>query len=189
MPSAQTSLQRLNAGMQSGWAQSGLQQQQMPLAQLASRTQPVLQKAGPAGCQVGMQQNVPPASQASAGPARPQSMSLPAGWQPQMQQPQKSVSAYPGIRTQGATSPGTTIYEAASAPQNRQPPVTTHYQHPSVPPAGKNAVQNQVVSMPVNPSGSQEFPSTPPPQGSHLVESVVPVAFKPYRCRWSTCYR
>ena len=190
MSSAQTSLPRMNAGMQSGWAQGGLQQQQVPLAQHAgSRTQPVPQKAGPAGFQAGMRPNLPPGSQASSGTAGPQSTSLSSGWQPQMQQPPKSVNAYPDIRTQGVSNPGAAMYEAASGPQNRQPPVATQYQHPTLPPGGKNVVQNPVVSMPVNPSGSQEYPSTPPAQGAHLVESAVPVSFKPYRCRWSTCYR
>lgn len=191
MPSAQMPLPRMNVGMQSGWAQSGLQQQQVPLAQHAGpRTQPpVPQKAGPAGFQAGVRHNLPPGSQASPGPAGPQSTSLSSGWQPQMQQPSKSVNAYPDIRTQNVANPGVAMYEAASGPQNRQPPVTTQYQHPALPPGGKNVVQNPVVTMPMNPSGSQEFPSTTPAQGSLSVESAVPVSFKPYRCRWTTCYR
>lgn len=187
MPSAQTSLPRMNAGIQSGWAKGGLQQQQVSFSPGA---QPMLQqKAGPAGFQAGMRHSLPSGSQASTGPSGPQSMSSSSGWQPQMQQPPKSVNAYPETRTQSVANPSTGVYEAASAAQNRQPPLAAQFQHPTLPTAGKNAVQNPVVSIPVNPSGSQEFPSTPPSQGNHMVESAVPVSFKPYRCRWTTCYR
>ena len=185
MPLVETSLPRVSVGAQLGWAQSGVQQQQV------ARTQPAPQKIAPAGFQVGMRHNLPPGSQ--AGQSGSQNVNLPSGWQqPQLQQPQqKSVNAYPDVRTQSVATPGSTLYEPSSSPQIRQQPVTAQYSHPALAPAGKNVVQSPVVSMPVNSNGSQEFPSTLPAQGSHLVDSAVPqlASFKPYRCRWTTCYR
>ena len=178
MPIVETSLPRVSVGAQLGWAQSGVQQQQV------ARTQSAPQKIVPAGFQAGTRPNLPPGSQ--AGPPGSQNVSLPSGWQqPQLQQPQqKSVNAYPDVRTQSVATPGSNMYEPSSGPQIRQPPVTTQY--PLSAPAGKNVVQSPGVS-----NGSQEFPATLPAQGSHLVDSVVPqlASFKPYRCRWTTCYR
>ena len=185
MPIVQTSLPRVSVGAQPGWVQSGVQQQQV------ARTQPAPQKIAPAGFQAGMRHNLPPGSQ--AGPPGSQNVSLPSGWQQsQLQQPQqKSVNAFPDVRTQSVATPGSTMYEPSSSPQIRQPPVTTQYPHPALAPGGKNVVQSPAVSIPVNSNGSQEFPSTLPAQGSHLVDSTVPqlASFKPYRCRWTTCYR
>lgn len=187
MPSVQTSIPRVNTGMQPGWAPSGVQQQQVPVEQHAGpRTLPGPQKvAAPPGFQVGLRHNSTPGSQASIGPPGPQNMGLSSGWQPQLQQQQKAVNVYPDIRTQGVATPGSSMYDAASAPQNRQPP--PQYQLP----AGKNVVvQKPLVPMPVTTTGSQEFAATLPAHGSQT-ESAVPLmtSFKPYRCRWTTCYR
>lgn len=182
MPIVETSLPRASVGAQPGWAQSGVQQQQV------ARTQPAPQKIAPAGFQAGMRHNLPPGSQAV--PPGSQNASL-SGWQqPQLQQQQqKSVNAYPDVRTQSVGTPGSTMYEPSSAPQIRQAPVTTQYPHPALAPPGKNVVQSSAVS--VNSNGSQGFPSTLPAQGSHLVDSAVPqlALVKPYRCRWTTCHR
>jgi len=175
MPTVETSLPRVSVGAHLGWAQSGVQQQQV------ARTQPAPQKIAPAGFQAGMRHNVPPGSQ--VGPQGSQNVSLPSGWQ---QPQQKSVTAYPDVRTQSVATPGSTLYEPSSAPHNRQPPVATQYPHPALASAGKNVVQSPAVS-----NGSQEFPSVLAAQGSHLVDSAVPqlASFKPYRCRWASCYR
>jgi len=173
-------------GMQPAvWVQSGVQQQQVPGTQYAGpRTQPGPQKVGPAGFQASLQHNPIPGPQPSTGS---QNMS---GWQPQLQQQQqqqqKVVNAYPDIRTQSAPTPGAAMYDAASVPQGRQPSVTTpsRYQHPAMPPAGKNVMPN-----PGAVSGPHEFVSTPPVQGNQP-GSAAPqmVSFKPCRCRWASCY-
>ena len=184
MSIVQTSLPRVSVGAQPGWVQSGAQLQQV------ARTQHAPQKIPPAGFQAGVRHNLLPGSQ--AGPPGSQNVSLPSSWQqPQLQQPQpKSVNVFPDVRTQSAATPGSTMYAPSSAPQIRQPPVTTQYPHPALTPAGKNVVQSPAVSIPVNSNGSQEFPSTLPAHGSHLVDPAVQLAsFKPYRCRWTTCYR
>lgn len=184
MPTIQTSHLNVDSsrGMQPAiWAQSGLQQQQVPVAQHAgARPQSGPQKVGPAGFLPGLQQNSMPGSQVPSGPQNT------SGWQPQLQQQQKAVNAYPDIRTKSASTPGEGMYDAVSAPLGRQPTATVppQYQHPGSPAAGKTVVPNPTLSTPGALSESQEFVSTP-------ADSTVPqaVPFKPYRCRWSTCYR
>lgn len=195
MPPVQTSLPRVNVdpsrGMPPGWAPSGVQHQQVPVApHVGARTQPGSQTAAPAGFQVGLPHNASLGTQAPTVPPGPQTMGLSSGWQPQLQQQQKSANAYQDMRSQSVAAPGSGMYEAASVPQNRPPTGPMQFQHPALPPAGKGVVQNPVGSMPINPTGTQEFASTPPVHGSQ-VESSVPqmVSFKPYRCRWTACYR
>ena len=168
-PSIQTSLPRVNAdssgGIQSvAWAQSGVQQQ----LGLMERNQ---QRVG----QVVLQQNAVSGAQVPSGPPN---VALPSGYQ------QKTVNVYPDIRTQISATPASVMYDTTSASQSRQQPL--QYQQTVQP-----GVQNPVpaASNPVL-AGSQEFPSTPPAKG-HLSDSVVPpvMSFKPFRCRWATCFR
>lgn len=174
-PSIQTSLPRVNAdssgGIQSfAWGQTGVQQQQG----LVERNQ---QRFG----QVVLQQNAVAGAQVPSGPPN---VALPSGWQPQLQHQQKTVSVYPDIRTQISATPAAGMIDTTSASQSRLQP--SQYQQ-TVQPGVQNPVA--VASNPVI-AGSQEFPSTPPAKG-HLSDSVVPpvMSFKPYRCRWATCFR
>ena len=173
MPAIKIPIPRVNAEQNRGvqptvWSPSGVQQQQqVSVAQHAGlRTQ---QKVGPAGFQAGLQHNSMPGSQISSGP---QNVS---GWQ------------YPDVRTQSVPTSGAAAFDGASPSQGRHPSPTMspQYRHPALPPAGKNAMPTPVAVV-----SSSEFPSTPLRQANEPDSTVPPVlSFRPYRCRWSTCYR
>lgn len=188
MAPGQTTLPR--RGMPPGWAPSGVQQQQLPIApHAARRVPPGSQTPAPIGFQVASPVGAPLEPQGATVPPGSLTMGLSPGWQPQLQQQQKSVNVHPDVRTQSVATPGTSNYEAASTSQNRPPTSPMQSQHHAMPPAGKNVVQNPVGSKLVSPTAPQEFVPTPPPRVSQ-VEFSVPqmVSFKPFRCRWTTCY-
>lgn len=191
MAADQTALPRGNVapsrGMPPGWAPSGVQHQQLPVAPHAARR---VQPAAAIGFQVASPVGTPLVPQGATVPPGSLSLGLSPGWQPQLQQQQKSVTVHPDVTTQGVATPGAAIHEATSTSQSRPPTSPMQFQHPAMPPAVKNVVQNPVGSLLVTPTAPQVFAPTSPAHVSQAEFSAPQmVSFKPFRCRWTTCYR